>query len=141
MIAIIQYNEMAAVLLARLLLGILFFFQGYDAVFNVKIRNVIAAYENEFSNKGIPRFITVCGAWFTSCVELVAGILLFFGLFGYYPLYLLGIALVLASLAFSINNPMWDMRFAFPRMVLLIFLLVVPASWNTLTLDNLLFQH
>ena len=135
---LIQHHEAAAVLIARTLLGLLFFFQGYDAVFRVKIANVIETYETSFGHKGIPRFITVAGAWFTSYAELIGGLLLILGLFHYYALYLLGFNLVLASLAFSIVSPMWDMRFVFPRLVLLLFLVIVPPSWNVLSLDHLL---
>ena len=91
--SIIQYHDVAAVFIARVFLGLLFFFQGFDAVFNIKVRNVIEAYENSFANKGIPRFITVLGSWFTSYVELIGGFLLVFGLFEYCALYLLGLNL------------------------------------------------
>jgi uncharacterized membrane protein YphA (DoxX/SURF4 family) len=87
---ITQHHEFAAVFIARIFLGLLFFFQGYDAVFNVKVKNVIREYENSFEIKGIPQFMTICGAWFTSYVELICGFLLVVGLFEYYALYLLG---------------------------------------------------
>lgn len=138
---IVQYHEIAAVFMARVFLGLLFFFQGYDAVFNVKVKYVIEAYVNSFTNKGIPKFLTVCGSWFTSYTELIAGFLLVFGLFEYFALYLLGIDLLLASIAFNITSPMWDMRFVFPRLILLIFLLVAPPSWNVWTFDNLLVNR
>lgn len=136
--AITQYHEVAAVFIARVFLGLLFFFQGYDAVFNIKIRNIIDTYQNSFANKGIPKFLTVCGSWFTSYVELIFGFLLVVGLFEYYALYLLGLNLIIASIAFGIITPMWDMRFVFPRLALLIFLLLVPGSWNMWSLDNLI---
>lgn len=135
---LIQHHEAAAVLIARTLLGLLFFFQGYDAVFRVKIANVITTYEESFENKGIPRFITAAGAWFTSYAELIGGLLLIAGLFQYYALYLLGLNLLIASLAFSMVSPMWDMRFVFPRLALLLFLIAVPASWDLFSLDHLL---
>ena len=136
--AIIQHHEAAAVIIARVFLGLLFFFQGYDAVFNVKVNNIIEAYENSFANKGIPKFLTVCGSWFTSYVELIGGFLLVVGLFEYYALYLLGINLIIASIAFGITSPVWDMRFVFPRLALIIFLLVVPHSYDVWSLDNLI---
>lgn len=133
-------NQLMAGLIARLFLGFLFFFQGYDAIFNVKIRNIISAYSDEFANKGIPKFITIIGAWYTSYIEFIGGLLLILGVFQQYTLYLLGLDLLLASVAFGISKPMWDMRFAFPRLILLIFLLVIPSSWNAISLDNL-FAH
>ena len=136
---IIQHREIA-VFIARIFLGLLFFFQGYDAVFNIKIRNVIGTYQHTFSNKGIPKFLTIIGSWFTSYVELVGGFLLIAGLFKYYAIYFLGIDLIVASIAFGITTPMWDMRFVFPRLALLLFLLVVPTTWDSWSVDNVLFN-
>jgi putative oxidoreductase len=138
--SIIQYHDVAAVFIARVFLGLLFFFQGFDAVFNIKVRNVIEAYENSFANKGIPRFITVLGSWFTSYVELIGGFLLVFGLFEYCALYLLGLNLIIASIAFGITSPIWDMRFVFPRLVLLLFLLLMPYTFHSWSLDTILFK-
>lgn len=136
-----QYHQHAAVLLARIFIGLLFFFQGYDAIFRIGIKKVIEAYIYDFKEKGIPRILTVMGAWFTSYVELIGGLLIMFGLFEYYVLYLLGINIIVASLAFSINTSVWDTRHVFPRLILIIFLLIVPPSWDPYTLDNLLFNR
>ncbi|MCW3077109.1 MAG: hypothetical protein JWO32_1718 [Bacteroidetes bacterium] len=138
---LLQNREIAAACFARLLLGFLFFFQGWDAVFKVKIKNVVAAYETSFSSKGIPRILTVVGSWFTSYTELICGFLLILGLFEIPALYILGINILLASIAFGITTPMWDMRYVFPRVILLLFLLIIPRSWDILSLDNFLFQH
>jgi putative oxidoreductase len=133
-----QSHYLFAALLARVFLGCLFFFQGYDAVFKVRIRNVIDTFEADFSRKGIPRFLTVFAAWFTSCTELVGGGLLIIGLFEYLALYLLGINLIIAAIGFGINTPVWNTRHVFPRLVLILFLLVIPQSWDTISLDHLL---
>jgi uncharacterized membrane protein YphA (DoxX/SURF4 family) len=135
--SLIQHHEAVAVFIARVFLGLLFFFQGYDAVFHVKVKYVIQTYENSFVNKGIPRFLTVCGAWFTSCVELIGGLFLIAGVFEYAVLYLLGIDLIIASIAFGITTPMWDMRFVFPRLALLLFLLITPSAWHLWCMDRL----
>lgn len=135
-----QHHEAIATLVARVFLGLLFFFQGYDAVFNIKIKNIIHNYENSFQSKGIPKFLTVLGSWFTSCTELIAGMLLIFGAFKYYALYLLGLDLVIASIAFGVATPMWDMRYAFPRLALLLLLLIVPINWDLYSFDHLFFK-
>ena len=137
--SIIQYHEVVAAFIARVFLGFLFFFQGYDAVFNVKVKNVIQAYENSFEKKGIPRFLTVCGSWFTSYAELIGGVLLILGLFEYGALYLLGINLLVVNMAFGISNPMWDMKYVSPRLALILFLLIIPTTWNNWSLDFLFF--
>ncbi len=137
---LIQYHESAAGFLARVFLGVLFFFQGYDAVFKIKVENVIETYENSFSQRGIPKVFTFLGAWFTSYVELIGGLLLIVGLFEYCALYILGINLLLVNIAFGISNPMWDMKYVSPRLALLLFLLVIPSTWHTWSLDNLIFK-
>lgn len=136
---LIQHHQEIAVFIARIILGILFFFQGYDAVFNLKISTVIITYQNSFANKGIPKLITACGAWFTSYSELVGGFMLIFGFYEYIALYLLGLNLLVASFAFSVNTPMWDTKHVLLRLILLLFLLIVPISWHTYSIDNLLF--
>jgi uncharacterized membrane protein YphA (DoxX/SURF4 family) len=136
-----QYHVVAAIFIARIFLGFLFLFQGYDAVFNIKVKNIVETYQNSFANKGIPKFLTVVAAWFTSYSALVGGLFLIVGLFEYSALYLLGINLIIASIGFGINTPMWDTRFVLPRLVLLILLLIIPQSWNLWSLDHLFFNY
>ena len=135
-----SYHYEAAALIARVFLGCLFFFQGYDALINIKLKNVIATFEDGFSRKGIPKFVIVCASVFTSYSEFLGGCLLILGLFEYSALYILCINLLIASIGFGITNAMWDLRHAFPRLVLILFLLVIPESWNTYSLDHLLFK-
>lgn len=135
-----QHHEAVAVLIARILLGVLFFFQGYDAVFNIGMRRVIEAYQNSFSNKHIPSSLVVLASWFTSLTELICGLMLIFGLFQYIALYLLGINLIVAAIGFGLNEPMWDSKYVLPRLLLLLFLLCVPSSWGIISLDHLIFK-
>jgi uncharacterized membrane protein YphA (DoxX/SURF4 family) len=132
---IFHHHEIAGALIVRVFLGLLFFFQGYDAVFKVKIHGVIQAIQEPFSNFGVPAFLVVMGAWFTSYIELIGGFLLIIGFAKYYALYLLGLDLIIASIAFGIVKPMWDMQHVFPRLVLLIFLLVIPSQWDVISVD------
>jgi putative oxidoreductase len=133
-----QYHQIAAVFIARVFLGCLFFFQGYDAVFNIKIKNIIETYRAGFTNKGMPHFIIVLATWFTACTELVGGTLLLVGLFKYAALYLLGANMIIAAIGFGITTPLWDTRYVLPRLLLLLFLLVVPASWDVLLIEQLI---
>lgn len=138
--ALQQYHTEAAVLLARLFLGGLFLFQGYDVLFRVRVHKVVSAYRENFREKGIPGFMSVAGIWYTSLTEFICGMLLIAGLFQYAALYLLGINLLVASVAFAVDTPLWNMRHVFPRLALLLFLLLVPPVYNTWTIDHLLFN-
>ena len=60
------------------------------------------------------------------------------GLFKYIALYMLGINLLVAAVVFSLIKPMWDMQYYFPRLVLVIALLLLPGDWDILTVDYLL---
>lgn len=136
-----QYHLIAGVFIARVFLGFLFFFQGYDAVFRIKMANVISALQNEFYGKGIPQFLTAFMAWFTSYTALICGLMLVFGLATYIALFLLGINLIVASVGFGLSKPMWDMKHAFPRLALILLLLFVPHDWHHLSIDHIMFNH
>ncbi|MDZ4757557.1 MAG: DoxX family membrane protein [Bacteroidota bacterium] len=135
---IIDYHLEIAALIARVFLGLLFFFQGYDAIFNVKIENIIESFYGPFAVRGIPKRLTVIGVWVTSYLELIGGLLLTLGLFKYVSLYILGADIIIASIGFGIVKPMWDMQFVFPRLAILIFLMVIPVAWDTITIDYIL---
>ncbi len=126
-----------AVFFARVFLGLLFFFQGKDAVFGVGLKQVVDTVSPALSDKGVPRFLIITGSWFTSFAALIGGTLLLLGLFKYAALYLLGIDLVIAAGVFGMVKPMWDMQHVFPRLALLLFLLLVPVEWDIISFDSL----
>jgi putative oxidoreductase len=131
-------KEAVAVLVARAFLGFLFLFQGYDAVFRIGPKRVIETIESPLRQKNIPRALIAAGAYFASYTELIGGVLLVLGLFKYYALGMLGLNLLFASVVFGLIKPMWDMQYVFPRLLLLLFLLLVPAAWDTISIDHLL---
>jgi uncharacterized membrane protein YphA (DoxX/SURF4 family) len=132
-----QYHHLAAVAIARVFLGFLFLFQGFDAVVRIGLKKSIATYQEGFSRKGIPKALTVLAAVFTSYTELIGGFLLVFGLFTIPALYLLGLNLLVAAIGFGIGNPLWDTRNVFPRLLLLLFLLLVPIGWHAWSIDGI----
>lgn len=136
--SIIFNNESVLSFLLRVILGILFFFQGYDKVFKLKIKGVSDFFRQELGTNKMPGFLVEFSAWFTSLVELICGGFLILGLFKTYSLYLLGFDLILVAGAFSMIKPMWDMQMVFPRLILLSVLLYLPAEWDVLSLDHLI---
>lgn len=131
----IHVREIDAAFIARVFLGVLFFLQGYDKVFRIGVKQVIAAVHGPLSEKGLPKFFSTFGSYFTSYVELICGGLLIIGFVKYYCLYLLGFDLFFAALAFGIVDPIWDMKHIFPRLALLIFLMVIPSQWDVISID------
>lgn len=139
-IAIHINNQAVLTFVLRVILGILFFFQGYDRVFKLKISGVIEFFrkETEAESVKMPGFIITLSAWFTSFAELICGALLILGLFKQYALYLLGIDLIMVTGAFSIIKPMWDMQLLFPRLILLGILLYLPVEWDVFSADHII---
>ncbi len=130
-----EYNFQIAELFIRLFAGILFLFQGYDKIFNIKIANVINSFMNESERHHIIRPLVVAISYFTSITEFIGGLALILGLFTNFALYFLGIDLILVCFAFSLMNPIWDMKHVFPRFILIIILLLIPNEHNKLSLD------
>lgn len=133
----VNTNEVNVALLARVFLGITFMLQGYDKVFRVGVKKVIETIHTPLADKGIPNTISVIGAYFTSYVELIGGAFLIIGFIKYYCLYFLGLDLLFAAFAMGIVEPMWDMKHIFPRLALLIFLLVIPSQWDIVSVDRM----
>jgi putative oxidoreductase len=126
-----------AILTARLVLGVLFFFQAYDKVFTVGLKeftaNIIAGSSSTGLNKGFIRFSAIVSSY----IELLGSVLLILGLFLPWVYVLLALNLVMVSLAFSYLKPLWDMSHVFPRLVLLIFLMMMPMDADLYTLTGL----
>ncbi len=132
------HHQSALMLLLRIILGTLFLFQGIDKAFNLGISKVASSFQYELGTKKFPKWVLTIAAFFTSYVELIGGILLIVGLFKTYAFYLLGIDLIVVTIAFSLIYPVWDMKFVLPRLLLLAILLYLPPSWDSFSLDWLL---
>ncbi len=133
-----EYKLYIAETMVRIFAGILFFFQGYDKLFKIKMPGVIDTFMADAYRRNISRSFVSLIAYYTSIVEFVGGILLVLGLFSNYALYALGIDLLLVCFAFSFIEPMWDMKHVFPRFLLIILLLLLPLEQNILSLDYLI---
>lgn len=132
-----EYAEVVAAFTARVFLGLLFFFQGYDKVFKLKITGVVRAFEQPYRQTRLPLFFLQAGAVLTSFIELVGGLMLILGIFKYAALYILAFDLLIATAALSLMNPMWDLKFSFPRLVLILFLLIIPPEWDQWMIERL----
>lgn len=133
-----ELNETILPLFLRLILGILFFFQGYDKVVRIGMKGVASTFKEELGEIRLPKALLVSSAWFTSYVELIGGLLLILGLFKIPVLCILGLDVILVTAAFSLISPMWDMKYVFPRIFLLIFLFLLSDQPDLLSFDNLI---
>ncbi len=126
-----------AELILRMFCGIIFLYQGYDKLFKVKISGVTEAFMANAHNVHISPMVLKTAASFTSIVEFACGLMLIIGLFKTIALTLLGLDMVIVGLAFSMLEPVWDMRHVFPRLLLVFFLLILPGEWEFFSLDYL----
>ncbi len=131
-------NLHLAVFVLRSITGILFFFQGYDKLFNIKIDGVVNAFGDSFDQKKISRMVLRPAIMVSSWIELLCGFLLAFGLESNIALYLLAFNMIFVALSFSFIKPMWDMQHFFPRLVFIVALLLLPPEWNKISIDQLL---
>lgn len=125
-------------LLVRVFTGSLFLFQGYDKLFKLKISGVVQAFNFEAQKQNVPQGFVKLMAAYTSIVEFFGGMLLIIGAFKTVTLSLLGIDLVLVAIAFSVLEPMWDMKHVYPRLVLVSALLMFPSAWGYFSVDHLI---
>jgi len=132
-------HESIALFIIRVFTAVLFLFQGYDKIFKMRMDNLIETIKPAYLNIGIPMPLIRLFAYFTSYIELIAGFLLIIGLLKFAALYALGFDLLIASLGMSILNPMWDMKHVFPRLVLVIFLILYPSASDLFALDHFIF--
>lgn len=129
--------QLAEVIL-RVFCGVIFLYQGYDKLFRVKIKGVTEAFQANIEKHHIPRFILMMAAVFTSVAEFFGGLFLIIGLFKTVSLTLLGIDLIIVGIAFSMLEPVWDMRHVFPRLLMVLILLVLPNDWELFSLDHVM---
>lgn len=125
-------------LIIRLFCGIIFMFQGYDKLFVVKVKGVVDLFQNNARKKNVPVFLQYGMAYYTSSIEFFGGILLILGLFKNWVLVLLGFDVIMVAVAFSVLEPVWDMRHVFPRLLIISVLLVMPEEWSKFTMDYIL---
>lgn len=123
---------------ARMILGLLFFFQAYDKIFHIKLSNVYLEVSNGTYEKGLPRWFVQFSIFISSYIELVGGLLLVAGLLTVPVLFVFLAHMVMLVTAFGYLQGVWDMKHVFPRLALALFLLVIPQDWNRWALDAVL---
>ncbi len=134
-------NRSIAVLTIRLILGFIFLMQGYGKVFTWGVENV---YNMDFFYPTyqdlLPEFIIRATAYYTSYIELIAGILLVLGLKRDYALYALASVLIIVSFGHGLANPIWDLSHVIYRTILLVSLLIIPKKYDRFSVDNLIVK-
>jgi putative oxidoreductase len=132
----LNYKIDIALLFSRIVLGILFFMQGYDKVFGLGLKKTEKGVEDALHLTKLPVSLVKTITVISSLIELFGGLMLAVGFLIYPALTFLGIDLLFVVFAMSLRAPLWDMRFVWPRLVLVLALLLLPAASDRFSLDN-----
>lgn len=130
-----EKNKYIAVLTIRLLLGFIFFFQGFGKVFNFGLEAVTQNFFIKSYGDILPEFLLIITAYYTSIVELVGGLLLILGFKRDLALYFLASVLVIVTFGHGLLEPIWDLSHVMYRAILLIALLLLPKSYDKISID------
>ena len=131
-------NRTIGVLTLRLLLGFLFFWQGYGKVFKFGVDGVYNNFFKKTYQDILPDFLTLGTAYFTSYAELIAGFMLIIGLKRDWALYILAAVLIVVTFGHGLAEPIWDASHVLVRAVFLIPLLLLPKDWDKFSVDYLI---
>ena len=132
-----QTNRTWALLIARAILGLIFFMAGFWKVFTLgPIEHARRLFVEPYSVTFLPAWSLWATGTVVPCVELVAGALVFLGLRTRPALLALGSVLVLVTFGHLLLEPLYQFHtHVIPRTALLLFLLTMPASDDRLSLD------
>ena len=126
-----------ALLFVRVSLGILFLFQAIDKIFTVGLHDFAETIMGGLQKSKVPKAFIKLSAYISSYIELVGGLLLILGIFLPEVYIILSLNLIMVVLSFSYMQALWDMKHVFPRMVMLVFMMMVPLEKDLYTLGQL----
>ena len=135
-----QFNQQAlALLFCRLLLGLIFFWQGFGKIFTWGVQNVYSNVFSAYEETFLPIWLLKFTAYFTSYAELICGLFLILGLFRKQTYLILVSVLLIVALGHGIKDPIWSLDHVMFRAAPLFLLLWIPREKDIYSLDNRFF--
>jgi putative oxidoreductase len=126
----------AALFFMRLLLGLIFFWQGFGKVFSWKISGVYENFFSPYESTILPEWFLWLTAYYTSFAELICGVLLILGLWRKPAYLLLGTVLIIVAFGHGMQDYIWDAKYVMHRALILIPLMLLPSEWDRWSLDQ-----
>jgi len=136
-----QKNKQVAILTMRLILGFIFFFQGYGKVFKFGLDGVYQNFFLKGYSELLPKFLLLFTAYYTSLIELIGGILLIIGLKRDYTLYALASVLIIVTFGHGLKDPIWNLSDVMYRAIFLVGLLLLPKDLDKYSVDFLIKRN
>jgi uncharacterized membrane protein YphA (DoxX/SURF4 family) len=128
-----------AVLLARLVLGLIFFMAGVWKVFVLGPAGHVQRFFLPFQHTFLPVWSLWAVGFTIPFVELIAGGLVIIGWKIRYALAALGVVLVIVTFGHLLEQPLYAFHeHVIPRLALVLFVLLMPTEVDRFSLDHLL---
>ena len=129
-----------AILFARLVLGLIFGMAGWGKVFRMgPVQHAHRYFLDPYASNWIPGWLLLAVGVAIPFVELAAGWLVFIGLLVRPASIALGCILVIVTYGHLLKDFLYEFHtHVIPRLVLLLFIFVMPRSQDVLALDNIL---
>ena len=132
-------NRGWAILFARLVLGLIFFMAGAWKVFQLGPLQHARKYFLPFADTFLPVWSLWAAGVVIPFIELIAGGLVIVGLRTREALIALGFVLAIVTFGHLLHEPLYEFHtHVIPRLALLLFVLVLPASDDRFSLDHLI---
>ncbi len=137
------HNRKWAILVARAILGLIFFMAGLWKVFTLgPVAHALRWFVEPYADTFLPTWSLWATGTVVPVVELVAGALLLIGLWNRVALLALGGVLVLVTFGHLLADPLYEFHtHVIPRTALLLFLLAMPASEDRISVDGWLARR
>jgi thiosulfate dehydrogenase [quinone] large subunit len=138
----IDYDRAWAILLARLVLGLIFFMAGVMKVFQLGPLNHARKYFLPFADTFLPVWSLWAMGVVIPFVELIAGALVLLGLRVREALIALGFVLAIVTFGHLLQDALYAFHtHVIPRLALLLFLFLLPRTNDRFSLDQLIAKH
>lgn len=126
------------VLFARLVLGLMFFQGAWWRVFELgPVEHARRFFVDPFAESFLPEWALWVAGTGVPFAEFVGGALVLIGLWRLPGLVLLGSVLVLVTFGHLVAEPIYALNaHVIPRLILVVFLLVVPSGWDRFSVDE-----